>query len=282
MDHAWERDAKAGRLGPQAQAESLRQKIPLVDEAGRKVIRHESDAAALERYSADYQRHSMAAEVATASIASLSKSISAAEAAMAHFAFGSPAWRDAKKEAEDAFLGAQQLSVYYPTTPERENNRRTLLAAQEAKSGMAHLALRQIEATAEAAAAPIRVQYQALEAAKATEARERVAASFAAANMIPFAKLRKAAAEQEEKRLKEISRMLAAADMKKANDTIRSQKIIALTGLMSVTQDVAEAVFKHLLSPKAGKFSLVALQAINRYASENQISFQDAEIVLSE
>lgn len=282
MDYAWERDAKAGRLGPQAQAESLRQKTHFIDEAGRNLCHHESDADALARYSAEYQRHSAAAELATASIASLSKSISAAEAAMAHFAFGSPAWRDAKENVDAAILNAQQLAVYYPTTPERENNRRVLLAAAEAKSGVAHLTLRQIEATAEAAAAPIRVQYQALEAAKATEASERLAASLAAANMVPFAKLRKAAAEQEDERLKKISRMLAAADKEAADNMVRVKKIMALAELMSVTQDVAEAVFKHLLSPKAGKFSLVALQAINRYATENQISFQDAEIVLRE
>jgi hypothetical protein len=138
---------------------------------------------------------------------------------------------------------------------------------------------------------------QQMEAAKATEAKYRTDSARAAAAIKIFEDLRTAEATAEEKRLAaeaiaeqnrldHIARMLADADMRAVEDACRRKKISVLAEKLSVGHDVADSVLKHLQSLRGpvrhkGLPVLSVLQAINRFAIENGVRFQDAEVMLS-
>ena len=179
-----------------------------------------------------------AAEAAAAKVASLSDSIATAKAAMADFAWpNGPLFKAAYERKEKAIREMQSAHVYYPQVwpPPEPGSRERRLAAVNAECEAASTAVAEMEAASAAADAPIRIQQEALEAAKITEAAEHAAMATASAAMATFDKLQIAEAASERERLEKISIMLTNADKKAANDARRLEKITELAVKMSVT-----------------------------------------------
>jgi len=194
--------------------------------------------------------------VDTTSVSEISKKIASMQSEMEKTGWMSGPWKAAKKEAEDAFLGVQQLSVYYPTTPERENNRRVLLAAQEAKSGIAQARLVQMEKASQDAHSTILLLEKQLKEAEIKEGiRPKDPVSSAAGPCL-------------------VSRPTTVLPL---------DKISAMAVRQMIPQYEAEAVVAYLY-PKDGynKNTPLALQVINRIARENRITRRDVEEMLRE
>jgi hypothetical protein len=208
----------------------------------------------------------------------------------------SPAWKAAKERAQKSEREAQ--SVHAASTsgiiiPDYDGSRAAGRRAVDAEYVAAHAALAELEAAGKAAGEPILRMQQQLEAAKATEAKHRADSSRAAAAIKTFDDLRAAGAAAEQKRLDDISRLLAQADKKAADDALRYEKICAMAAKLSVGHEVAASVLKYLQTRRRppprcaiaraseARQHLPALQAINRFATENGVRFQDAEEMLS-
>jgi len=264
---------------------------------GPSTIQIEKPAAALERYRAYYSSSLAAAESVAANLTSLSSSIAVAQAAMVDIGWMSPAWKAAKERAQKSEREAQ--SVHTASTsgiiiPDYDGSRAAGRRAVDAEYVAAHAALAELEAAGKAAGEPILLMQQQLESAKATEAKHRADAARAATAIKVFDDLRAAVAAAEQKRLDDISRLLAQADKKAADDALRYEKICAIAAKLSVGHEVAASVLKYLQTrhyykpPRClvkaaseARQRLPALQAINRFATENGVRFQDAEEMLS-
>jgi hypothetical protein len=249
--------------------------------------RVEKPEDALERYRADYEVHSAAANEASSKIASLSTSIATAKKAMAHL---SPAIQLAHERVEKSITEMQSLarastSGYYP--PGWLEARPAFQIAAKEEANAAYKVLKELENSSAAADAPILIQQQALGDAKITEAKEREAMRVASEGIAVFEELRRQEDLANSGRLEQITRRLASANIKASHNAARQERVDILADKLSLSKEIADAVLKHLdghtqsrLARRENNRSLDALKTIRNYAIKKGVTFKDAENIL--